>query len=114
MTPEQIAALQQAAHDYIHQPVSTDALDSCKEGILLLRAKYASYETIAMMLDHHGLRVPLATVRKFCRRHHGEVRRLRAEIAAAKKTTASDPEPAPPKNEARPASKKSRSLRGPV
>lgn len=48
----------------------------------MLRAKSASYEKIASILGEHGIRVSVATVRKFCRKHDHETERLRTHIEA--------------------------------
>ena len=57
-------------------------LENYKDSILLLRAKYASYEKISELLNERGVKVSVATVRKFCRKYQDEAQRLRAEIAA--------------------------------
>jgi transcription termination factor Rho len=54
-------------------------LEPFKEGVLLLRAKDASYENIATRLNDNGLKVSAATIRKFCLRYGAEIKRLRVE-----------------------------------
>lgn len=102
-------ALAQVANDYIHNPVPAETLDPLKGSILLLRAKYASYEDITALLASHGAQVPVGTVRKFCRRHHGEVQKLRSGLSRPKNTPPAEPTAAKDSR-----SKKSRTIRGPV
>jgi hypothetical protein len=68
------------ARDYEHCPIQHTILNPHKTPILLLRAKYATYETITTILKDGGVKVSEATVRKFCRAHLQEVKRLRTEI----------------------------------
>lgn len=117
MNPAQAsAALLKAANEYTHNPTPQTVLNPFKEAILTLRAKYASYEIVTSMLAQHGVQVPIATVRRFCRCNHGDMKRIRAEILAQKN-------PSPTPGEATPdtlpgdtssSSKKSRRLRGSV
>jgi transcription termination factor Rho len=52
-------------------------LEPFKEGVLLLRAKDASYENIAATLNGNEIKVSAATIRKFCLRYGAEIKRLR-------------------------------------
>lgn len=117
MNPAQAsAALLKAANEYTHNPTPQTVLNPFKEAILTLRAKYASYEIVTSMLAQHGVRVPITTVRRFCRCNHSEMKRIRAEILVQKKpsSTTVDATPENPAGETSRSSKKSRSLRGPA
>lgn len=96
-TNEILADLQKEATAYNHTPASYSAIDPYREPILLLRAKYASYEIVTEMLASRGVKVSEATVRRFCRRHNSEMKRLRSELAAKKKaaSTPTDSSPSP-------------------
>ena len=79
-TPSSPAAeLLKFAQDYQHNPNLHVALEPLKEAILLLRAKYATYDTITETLNERGIKVSETTVRKFCRIHQAEMKRLRGE-----------------------------------
>jgi hypothetical protein len=80
------ADLAKVAAEYNHSVLQQAVLENYKDSILLLRAKFASYEKIAELLHERGIKVSVATVRKFCRKYHGEAQRLREEIAAANGT----------------------------
>ena len=54
-------------------------LEPYKDGVLLLRAKDASYENIAATLNGNEIKVSAATIRKFCLRYGAEIKRLRVE-----------------------------------
>lgn len=74
------AELSTIATEYNHSVQQQSLLESYKNPILLLRAKYASYEKITELLQLKGIRVSVATVRKFCRKYQTEAKRLRAEL----------------------------------
>lgn len=73
------AKMDKRADDYEHNPTQHVILNPYQNSILKLRAKYATYESITSMLNEEGVKVSEATVRKFCRTHQQEVKRLRAE-----------------------------------
>jgi len=102
------------AQEYQHNPNQHVVLEPHKEAILLLRAKYASYEKIAELLNERGIKVSVATVRKFCRKYQEEAQRLRAEIAEDSgledKPT---PQPIAPANNNRPPLTSEPGKRGP-
>ena len=75
------ADLAKVAAEYNHSVLQQAVLENYKDSILLLRAKSASYEKIAELLNERGIKVSVATVRKFCRKYLDEAQRLRAEIA---------------------------------
>jgi hypothetical protein len=76
------ADLARVAAEYNHSVLQQAVLENYKDSILLLRAKYASYEKISELLSERDIKVSVATVRKFCRKYQEEAQRLRAEIAA--------------------------------
>ena len=74
------ADLARVAAEYNHSVLQQAVLENYKDSILLLRAKYASYEKIAELLNQRDIKVSVATVRKFCRKYQDEAQRLRTEI----------------------------------
>jgi hypothetical protein len=110
--PADIAAdFDQKARNYEHSPIQHTILNPYKNSILILRAKYATYETITTMLTDSGVKVSEATVRKFCRTHQAEMKRLRTEIdrrrrepvgAAASNFSGPQASEAPPSEASRP------------
>jgi transcription termination factor Rho len=75
-TPSEILNI---AKQYQHVARHSSILEPFKDGVLLLRAKDASYESIATTLNGNGINVSAATIRKFCLRHTSEIKRLRSE-----------------------------------
>ena len=97
------ADLARVAAEYNHSILQQAVLENYKDSILLLRAKYASYEKIAELFIERGIKVSVATVRKFCRKYQEEAQRLRAEIAADSGTEDKPaPQPTTPANDNRP------------
>ena len=92
-TEELKADLAKVASEYNHSVLQQALLDNYKEPLLLLRAKYASYETIVKLLAERGVKVSVGTIRKFCMTHETEVKRLRAEF---REQTTSDHEETSP------------------
>ena len=86
------ADLAKVAAEYNHSVLQQAILENYKDSILLLRAKFASFEKITDLLNERGIKVSVATVRKFCRKYHDEAQRLREEIAA---DTAADTQEVP-------------------
>jgi hypothetical protein len=94
------ADLAKVAAEYNHSVLQQAVLENYKDSILLLRAKYASYEKIAELLTERGIKVSVATVRKFCRKYQDEAQRLRVEIAEDTGTESQEaPQPATPKED---------------
>ncbi len=91
--PEVHADLIEFANSYQHSANQQSTLEPHKDAILLLRAKYASYEIITEELTKRGIKISVASVRKFCRRHNTAMRRLRHDIEAGARTPASAPQP---------------------
>ena len=108
------ADLAKVAAEYNHSVLQQAVLENYKDSILLLRAKYASYEKIAELLHERNIKVSVATVRKFCRKYHEEAQRLRIEIEADA-VTEQKPAPLPtaPAGEARPPLTSDPGKRGP-
>ena len=97
------ADLARVAAEYNHSVLQQAVLENYKDSILLLRAKYASYEKISELLNERDIKVSVATVRKFCRKYQEEALRLRAEIAADNGTEDTPtPPPTAPANNNRP------------
>ncbi len=104
------AELKEFANSYQHSANQQSTLEPHKEAILLLRAKYASYEIITEELTKRGIKISVASVRKFCRRHNAAMRRLRHDIEAGTQAgavakpspTAPDAAPSLPLEPARP------------
>ena len=88
------ADLAKVAAEYNHSVLQQAVLENYKDSILLLRAKYASYEKIAELFIERGIKVSVATVRKFCRKYHEETQNLRAEIERDTVTEEQSPPPA--------------------
>src|ERR1700743_3500828 len=97
------ADLAKVAAEYNHAALQQAVLENYKDSILLLRVKFASYEKIAELLNERGIKVSVATVRKFCRKYLDEAQRLRAQVAADTTTDNQEsPEASAPPREARP------------
>lgn len=114
------AELSTVAAEYNHSVQQQSLLENYKGPILLLRAKYASYEKITELLQQQGIHVSVATVRKFCRKHQPETMRLRLELEdKAPPVTEPDSEapkaepPTPPAKEQRPPLTTEPGKRGP-
>jgi hypothetical protein len=90
--------LAKVAADYNHSVLQQAVLENFKDSILLLRAKYASYEKIAELLNQHEIKVSVATVRKFCRKYLAETKRLRTEIEAGSGISEQEIQPAVTEN----------------
>ena len=80
------------AQEYQHNPNQHVALEPHKEGILLLRAKYATYDTITESLNRNGVKVSEASVRRFCRMYYSEIKRIQGETNRKRRETTSVPE----------------------
>jgi len=108
------ADLARVAAEYNHSVLQQAVLENYKDSILLLRAKYASYEKISELLNERDIKVSVATVRKFCRKYQEEAQRLRAEIAADSSTEDTPtPQPTAPANNNRPPLTSEPGKRGP-
>ena len=115
MTNQEVQAdLAKVASEYNHSQLQQAILENYKDSILLLRAKYASYEKIAELLNERDIKVSVATVRKFCRKYQDEANRLRAEMEADAAAEHQTPAPSPaPAKEDRPPLTSDPGKRGP-
>lgn len=108
------ADLAKVAAEYNHSVLQQAILENYKDSILLLRAKYASYEKITELLNERDIKVSVATVRKFCRKYQDEAQRLRIEIET---DTVTEQKPTPqlttPASETRPPLTSDPGKRGP-
>jgi hypothetical protein len=59
-------------------------LHQYKRGVILLRAKQATYEKIAAMLEKVGVKTSLFSVSRFCRQHRAEIKKLRVQLESRK------------------------------
>jgi len=75
-TPAEILNIAKQYHQVARH---SSIIEPFKDGVLLLRAKDASYENIATTLNGNGINVSAATIRKFCLRYTAEIKRLRSE-----------------------------------
>ena len=108
------ADLAKVAAEYNHSVLQQAVLENYKDSILLLRAKYASYEKISELLNERDIKVSVATVRKFCRKYQEEAQRLRAEIAEdSGMEDKPTPQPIAPANNNRPPLTSEPGKRGP-
>ena len=107
------ADLAKVAAEYNHSVLQQAVLENYKDSILLLRAKYASYEKIAELLNERDIKVSVATVRKFCRKYLEETQRLRAEIEADVVMEQPLQQPSAPTTENRPPLTSEPGKRGP-
>jgi hypothetical protein len=99
------------AQEYQHNPNQHVVLEPLKEAILLLRAKYATYDTITETLNKNGVKVSEASVRRFCRTYYNDIKRLQSEVnrkrrestASTSTGAAGSPERPPAGGEKRPS-----------
>ena len=55
-----------------------------KRGVILLRAKHATYDKIGAMLEKVGVKTSIFSVSRFCRQHRAEIKRLRVQLESRK------------------------------
>ncbi|NJK90561.1 MAG: hypothetical protein HC904_01255 [Blastochloris sp.] len=79
------AQVAQMAADY-QMAQRPSILEPHHDAVILLRAKEASYDAIADMLQDSGVTVSPHTVRRFCRRYSAEIKRRRQDMAIGKNT----------------------------
>ena len=53
-------------------------------GVILLRAKHATYEKIVVMLEKVGVKTSIFSVSRFCRQHRAEIKKLRVQLESRK------------------------------
>jgi len=77
-------ALLQLAESFDPGQGRRSVLHQYKRGVILLRAKHATYEKIAAMLEKVGVKVSLFSVSRFCRQHRAEIKKLRVQLEGRK------------------------------
>ena len=67
-------------------------LHQYKRGVILLRAKHATYDKIVVMLEKVGVKTSIFSVSRFCRQHRAEIKKLRVQLESRRPPTeASEP-----------------------
>ena len=59
-------------------------LHQYKRGVILLRAKHATYDRIVAMLEKVGVKTSIFSVSRFCRQHRAEIKKLRVQLESRK------------------------------
>ena len=59
-------------------------LHQYKRGVILLRAKHATYDKIVAMLQKVGVKTSIFSVSRFCRQHRAEIKKLRVQLESRK------------------------------
>jgi hypothetical protein len=77
-------ALLQLAESFDPGQARRSVLHQYKRGVILLRAKHATYEKIAAMLEEVGVKTSLFSVSRFCRQYRAEIKRLRVQLESRK------------------------------
>ena len=77
-------ALLQQAESFDPGQARRSVLHQYKRGVLLLRAKHATYEKIASMMEKVGVKTSLFSVSRFCRQHRAEIKKLRVQLESRK------------------------------
>jgi hypothetical protein len=87
-------ALLQLAESFDPGEARRSVLYQYKRGVLLLRAKHATYDKIVTMLEKVGVKTSLFSVSRFCRQHRAEIKKLRVQLESRKPPVdASEPLP---------------------
>jgi hypothetical protein len=71
-------ALLQLAESFDPGEARRSVLYQYKRGVLLLRAKHATYDKIVTMLEKVGVKTSLFSVSRFCRQHRAEIKKPEA------------------------------------
>jgi hypothetical protein len=69
-------ALLQLAESFDPGEARRSVLYQYKRGVILLRAKHATYDKIVTMLEKVGVKTSLFSVSRFCRQHRAEIKKL--------------------------------------
>jgi len=80
-------ALLQLAESFDPGEARRSVLHPYKRGVILLRAKHATYDKIVAMLEKVGVRTSIFSVSRFCRQHRAEVKKLRVQLESRKPPT---------------------------
>ena len=59
-------------------------LHQYKRGVILLRAKHATYDKIVVMLEKVGVKTSIFSVSRFCRQYRAEIKKLRVQLEGRK------------------------------
>src|SRR5271154_3366499 len=59
-------------------------LHQYKRGVILLRAKHATYDKIVAMLEKVGVKTSIFSVSRFCRQNRAEIKKLRVQLESRK------------------------------
>jgi hypothetical protein len=78
-------ALLQLAESFDPGQGRRSVLHQYKRGVILLRAKHATYEKIAAMLEKVGVKTSLFSVSRFCRQHRAEIKKLRVQLESRRR-----------------------------
>jgi hypothetical protein len=77
-------ALLQLAESFDPGEARRSVLYQYKRGVILLRAKHATYDKIVTMLEKVGVKTSLFSVSRFCRQHRAEIKKLRVQLESRK------------------------------
>jgi hypothetical protein len=77
-------ALLQLAESFDPGEARRSVLYQYKRGVILLRAKHATYVKIVTMLEKVGVKTSLFSVSRFCRQNRAEIKKLRVQLESRK------------------------------
>jgi hypothetical protein len=77
-------ALLQLAESFDPGQARRSVLHQYKRGVILLRAKHATYEKIVAMLEEVGVKTSIFSVSRFCRQYRAEIKKLRVQQESRK------------------------------
>ncbi|MDB4793519.1 hypothetical protein OAG63_00635 [Methylacidiphilales bacterium] len=77
-------ALLQLAESFDPGAARRSVLHQYKRGVLLLRAKHATYDKIVAMLKEVGVKTSIFSVSRFCRQYRAEIKKLRVQLESRK------------------------------
>jgi hypothetical protein len=77
-------ALLQLAESFDPGEARRSVLYQYKHGVILLRAKHATYDKIVTMLEKVGVKTSIFSVSRFCRQYRAEIKRLRVQLESRK------------------------------
>jgi hypothetical protein len=80
-------ALLQLAESFDPGEARRSVLFQYKRGVILLRAKYATYDKIVAMLEKVGVKTSIFSVSRFCRQYRAEIKKLRVQLECRKPPT---------------------------
>lgn len=77
-------ALLQLAESFDPGEARRSVLYQYKRGVILLRAKHATYDKIVAMLEKVGVKTSIFSVSRFCRQYRAEIKKLRVQLESRK------------------------------